>query len=103
MSLTTRRLEMELPDPTKMQPTDVYYIDFEALTDDQIAQMRNHKAQLIRKYRKLAKKRIALRCQNTGRPLERHSLEQKPIVISDKSFVGYMVQLAFPYETPSKR
>ncbi len=85
---------MELPDSTKMQPTDVYYIDFEALTDDQIAQMRSHKAQLIRKYRKLAKRRIALRCQNTGRPIER---------MSDKSFVGYMLQHSFPYETPSKR
>jgi hypothetical protein len=95
MSLTTRRLEMELPsNGTSLEPTDVYYIDFEALTDDQIAQMRSHKAQLIRKYRKLARKRIGLRCQSTGRPIEQ---------MSDKSFVGYMISFAFPYETPDKR
>ena len=94
MSLTTRRLEMGMSDEGVLEPTDVYYIDFSQLSDEQIANMRNHKAQLIRNYRKLAKRRIGLRCQNTGKPVKQ---------ISHKSFVEYMLSSAFPYETPNKR
>ncbi len=94
MSLTTRRLETDLPDGTKMQPTDVYYLDHESLTDEQVKEMRDHKARLIRKYRKLAKRRIGLRCQITGKPIER---------MIDNDFVRYMLQHSFPYEMPQKR
>lgn len=92
MSLTTRRIEADLP--TSTESIDVYYIDHDKLSDEQVRQMRTYKAELIRKYRKLGKKRIGLRCQNTERPIEQ---------LSNKSFVEYMLQHSFPYGTPSKR
>ena len=85
---------MQLPDGNSLEPADFYFIDFDKLSDEQIAQMRNHKAQLIHRWRRFAKRRIALRCQNTGRPVEQ---------MSDKSFVEHMLSKVFPYDTPSKR